>query len=63
MLTAPENWVAARRLAPAMASPAAMTSRSPYRSAAAPQATSATMSPSRAAATSALAPASDSPSW
>ena len=63
MLRAPETRVAARRLAPAIARPTVMTSRSPYRSAAAPQATSATMTPISGAATSVLAPVSDSPSW
>ncbi len=63
MPSVPDSRVAARRAPPAMASPAVMTSRSPYRSARAPQATSVTITPISGAATSVLAAASDSPSW
>jgi hypothetical protein len=46
-----------------MASPAVITTRSPYRSAAAPHATRATITPASGAEASVLAPVSDSPSW
>src|ERR1700761_4146790 len=54
---------AAIRQPPAMTSPAVMTIRSPYRSAAAPQATRATMIPMSGVVASVLAPVSDRPSW
>jgi hypothetical protein len=62
-LTGVRVVAAATRLPPAMASPAVMTIRSPYRSAAAPQATRATMTPSSGAVARVLAPVSDRPSW
>ena len=57
----PDSCAAAIRPPAAMASPAVITTRSPYRSAAAPHATRATITPASGAAASALAPVSDSP--
>ena len=57
----PDSWAAAIRPPAAMASPAVITTRSPYRSAAAPHATRATITPASGAEASVLAPVSDSP--